>query len=305
MRMHEYSFSDIEKAVGSETGLGISVSNLLIRVHSRIAQVSENIYNLYAHYPVTLQPEYSDFSIRLYPARGLRRWFRAQVHFALDEFVPFKPLPLNQAYAFFEWGMNWCIAQYYNQSLILHAAVVEKNGKGLILPAAPGSGKSTLCAILVANGWRLLSDEMAIIDLQSGDLKALPRPISLKNQSIDLLKHLSPHTFFSPTTHDTNKGSVAHMQVDQSAVDAAGCTPAWFVIPRYAAAQEVNLEPMTPGVALMSGVENSFNYSVLGLPAFRILSQLLTRLPAYRFSYSETADALNTFNQLAASVSES
>ena len=65
MRMNEYSFSDIEKAVSSDSGLGIYVSNLLIRVHSEIAQVSENIYNLYAHYPVALQPEYSDFSIRL------------------------------------------------------------------------------------------------------------------------------------------------------------------------------------------------------------------------------------------------
>jgi predicted ATPase len=30
----------------------------------------------------------------------------------------------------------------------------------VILPAPPGSGKSTLCAALVTRGWRLLSDEL-------------------------------------------------------------------------------------------------------------------------------------------------
>jgi predicted ATPase len=46
---------------------------------------------------------------------------------------------------------------------MLHAAVVEKNGKALILPALPGSGKSTLSAALAMNGWRFLSDEFTMI----------------------------------------------------------------------------------------------------------------------------------------------
>jgi predicted ATPase len=33
--------------------------------------------------------------------------------------------------------------------------VVERDGHALILPAMPGSGKSTLTAALVQRGWRL------------------------------------------------------------------------------------------------------------------------------------------------------
>jgi len=301
MRMREHAFADIEQAIRSKQGLGLQIANIRVRVHSVLPQLAENIYNLYSHYPVELNPAYSDFFIRIYPAGGLRRWFRAQVHFALDEFVPFKPLPLNQAFAFFEWGLNWCVAQYMNNALILHAAVVEKNGKAAILPAPPGSGKSTLCAILVASGWRLLSDEMAIINLQNGELQPLPRPVSLKNESIELIKSFAPSCYVSPTTHDTNKGSVAHMQVPQASAQAANQTsqPAWFILPSYTPRASASLQAMTPGIALMAAIENAFNYSVQGAPAFHALTGLLSRLPAYRFVYSEINDALNTFSRLA------
>jgi len=302
MKMREHAFATIEQAIASKHGLGIQIASLWVRVHSQIAQVAQNIYNLYSYYPTEINPGYSDFSVHVSPAKGLRRWFRAQVHFSLDEFIPFKPLPLNQAYAFFEWGLNWCVAQYLHKDLILHAAVVEKNGKAAILPAPPGSGKSTLCALLVASGWRLLSDEMAIIDLQTSQLKPFPRPISLKNESIEIMQQFAKDSFISPTTHDTNKGNVAHMQVPRQSAEAAlqSSSAGWFILPNYVPKAGARLQPMTPGLALMAAIENSFNYSVQGAQGFYTLTRLLSTLPAYRFSYSDNSEAIKIFAQLAA-----
>ena len=97
----------------------------------------------------------------------------------------FNPLPAEQAFPLLEWGLNWCVATQCHQYLILHAAVLERGGRALIMPAPPGSGKSTLCAALVARGWRLFSDELALIEIGGGQIVPLPRPISLKNESID------------------------------------------------------------------------------------------------------------------------
>jgi HprK-related kinase A len=106
---------------------------------------------------------------------------RPQVLFRLDGVVPFRSLPLRHAVPIFEWGLNWCIVSRANNYLIIHAAAIEKGGHVAIMPGVPGSGKSTLTAGLVNRGWRLLSDEMALISLTDGSVTPLVRPISLEN----------------------------------------------------------------------------------------------------------------------------
>src|SRR3546814_19883114 len=91
-----------------------------------------------------------------------------------------------------EWGLNWCIGLHGHRYLIIHAAAIERNGLAFILPGAPGSGKSTLTAFLVHHGWRLLSDQQALVSLQDRRLPALTPPIGLTNRPIDLTAVLLP-----------------------------------------------------------------------------------------------------------------
>src|SRR3546814_415588 len=136
---------------------------------------------------------------------------------------------LGQALPMLEWGLNWCIGAHGHQFLIIHAAVIERNGLAAILPGAPGPGKSTLTACLVHNGWRLLSDEMALVSLQDGGLTALARPISLKNRSIDLIADILPNAALSARSEDTVKGAVALLKPPTTSVErvAEPARPAW------------------------------------------------------------------------------
>lgn len=61
--------------------------------------------------------------------------------------------------------------------LNIHAGVVGDGDGCLLLPAAAGSGKSTLCALMMARGYHLLSDEVAL--LQRGSLHVVPVPLAL------------------------------------------------------------------------------------------------------------------------------
>lgn len=49
------------------------------------------------------------------------------------------------------------------QLLVLHAAVLEKNGKAVAFSGGPGSGKSTLSALLLKSGAGVLADNIAAI----------------------------------------------------------------------------------------------------------------------------------------------
>ena len=55
-----------------------------------------------------------------------------------------------------------------NQFLLLHAGAVERGGGAVLLPAQPGSAKSTLAAALACSGFRLLSDQFGVVSLDDG-----------------------------------------------------------------------------------------------------------------------------------------
>jgi HprK-related kinase A len=272
----------------------------LSRIRTSIAGVIEGIALLYADYPIGLSEEFADFHIALTRPGGLRRWYRPQVNFELDGAAPFKPLPLDQALPFLEWGLNWCIGLHAHRFLIIHAAALERGGRAAILPGPPGAGKSTLTAFLVHNGWRLLSDELALVRLDDGHVTPLARPISLKNQSIDLIAQLLPGAVLSRKAHDTAKGTVALLKAPGEAIRrvAETAAPAWVVFPRFAAGAAARLEPRSKADILIELGENAFNYSIHGERGFEVLSSLVDRCDCYTFTYSKLDEALELFEAM-------
>ncbi len=67
--------------------------------------------------------------------------------------------------------------------LPLHSAAVEREGVGLLLPAASGRGKTTLALELAARGYRYLSDEFAPICLATGQVLPYPRPLQVSAEA--------------------------------------------------------------------------------------------------------------------------
>jgi HprK-related kinase A len=283
-------------------GLRLRTGPALIAVRSKLPAVRAGVALHYAEHGVEDAASFADFHISVDRPRDLRRWFQPQVVFRFDGQSPFTPLPGNQGFPMLEWGMNWCLSSHLHRFLIIHAAVVERRGRALILPAPPGSGKSTLCAGLVWRGWRLLSDELTLIDPATGLVTPVPRPVSLKNASIDVIRAFAPDACFGPVVHETTKGSVAHFRPPADAVQRAADTarPAWVVLPRYVAGAETRLVPISRARAVASLAENAFNYHVHGLRGFETLTALVEPSSAFNFSYSRLDEAVATFDRLAA-----
>ena len=271
------------------------------RLRSEVPAVAEGLALLYADYPRLGAQDFCDFTLDLHRVSGLRRWVRPQVQIVYDGTPVFEPLPLGHAFPLLEWTLNWCISTHAFEHLTLHAAVVERGGRAAILPAPPGSGKSTLCAALVHRGWRLLSDEMALVLLGDGRLSPLVRPVSLKNRSLEIIRQFAPAAVLSDETHDTSKGTVAHMKVAREQVLRMDETaqPAWVVFPRWVADAPARLEPRARADAFLELGRNAFNYGTLGGAGFDALADLVARCGCYDFSYSRLDDAIAVFDRLA------
>ncbi|AVR94763.1 HprK-related kinase A [Pseudoduganella armeniaca] len=284
-------------------GIRLGTGRFTTCLRSAIPSVADGIHLLYADYPLRPADGFADFHLQLTRPRNLRRWLGPQVTLLYDGRSLFKPLPLDQAFPMFEWGLNWCVSSRANRYLIVHAAVIEKGGRAAILPAPPGSGKSTLCAALVGRGgWRLLSDELTLLRLDDGEIVPLPRPISLKNGSIDVIRDYVPDSVMSRPVTDTVKGTVAHVRAPAASVARAADTarPAWVVFPRYEASAALQAVPLARGDTFMQLAGNCFNYSLLGAEGFTALAGLVEQSAGLRFTYSVLDEALAYFDALAA-----
>lgn len=247
------------------------------------------------------QTDFADFHVEVRRAPGLRGWLKPQVIFLLDGLVPFRPLPKAQSFAMLEWGLNWCIASHCHQYLMIHAAVIERDGLAAILPAPPGSGKSTLTAALVQRGWRLCSDELTLLRPEDGEVVPLARPVNLKNTSIEVIRRFAPGVVIGPEIRDTLKGRVAHVKpvAEHVARVDVRARPRWIVFPRWQAGAAPTLAPQPRAQAFIQLAENAFNYSMLGEKGFATLGDTIDRCECLSFCYGELDDAVAVFDRLA------
>jgi HprK-related kinase A len=288
-------------------GLLLHTGPFNVRLRSDEPQLIQTLQQLYQYHRLAdPQAELIDFTLNLLRPRGIRRWWRPQVVLHTDAHTPFEPFRLDHAFPLFEWSLNWVIAMQAHQFLMLHSAVVEKDGVALIMPALPGSGKSTLCAALMLRGWRLLSDEFGLIRAQDPDtlLHPLPRPVPLKNQSIEVIRQFSEQAVLGPTFPATRKGDVAHLMASRESQLHAGKTavPGWFLFPRYQQDQAMHLEQLGRGTAFLKVSSNCFNYKLQGARGFRAIASLVDRCPAFFLRYSDLDAAIEQIERFHAGL---
>jgi HprK-related kinase A len=269
----------------------VRVGPISFRVGSAWRAPVDALKQLYADYPGA--DGVPDYTVRLEPDKPWRWLIRPSVAIRGDHILPDAlPLPLVQGLLAAEMGMNLQLALGERRYLLLHAASVEKDGKGLILTGESGSGKSTLSALLGANGWRFMGDEFVLIEPETGAMLPFPRPVSLKNASITALEAVLPDGRFGTRLIGTPKGDIRHLKPDLSAIAAMDtpATPRLILFPRFGFDAAVRDVP--PGEAFVRLTQASTNYTTLGERGFDALTRLVTTVRAKAIDYPDTATAL-------------
>ena len=271
-----------------------------VKLKSDMEDLVGLIQCLYGDCRLEASSSLADFHLQLNRPRNLRRFYRPQARFLIDGQSPFSPFPVDHAFALFEWGLNWSVATYAHQFLMLHSAVVEKNGKAVLLPAWPGSGKSTLCAALVYRGWRLLSDEFGLIRPDSDAMTPFPRCIPLKNESIAIMSDFAPQAVMGPVFPKTRKGDVAHLKPPSESMQRSSelATPRFVIFPRYSPGKQATLRPLAKARAFMKLAGNAFNYELLGESGFRTVASLTHACDTFLFHYDDLNKAVQTLDRL-------
>jgi len=293
MRIGDLATPELRRRLAGE-GLGLEFGGARARVRSDVPALAETIRTVYGAFPTADPDGFFDVTARLARPPGLRRYVRAQVSFWLDGERPFEPFPADTHLPLLEWGLNWAIAHRLNRHLLLHAGVVERNGRAVLLPALPGSGKSTLTAALANRGFRLLSDEFGVVRLSDAALLPLLRPTALKNESIEVMRRFAPDAVLGPAFPKTRKGTVAHLAPSAESVAKRNvpARPALILFPNFTRGAGIELEPIPKARAFLKLSTNSFNYELLGAEAFDAVTKLVSECECHRLRFGDLEQAV-------------
>lgn len=194
-----------------------------------------------------------------------------------------------------EWAINWHIMLYHPRFYQIHAGVVEVDGQGVILPASPGSGKTTLTAGLVRSGWRYLSDEFALIDPDDLKLRAYPKALCLKEGSFPVIDAMGLQTSRRRDYQKGQKGRVTFVKPFELNGDRIGgrCPVRFVIFPKYAEGQRARLTEISRAEAVLRLNEVSFNFAKFRSAGVRIMADVVRDARVYELAAGELDETVD------------
>jgi len=292
VKLSDLSVSEFRQRLAGD-GVVVETGPFTFGLNVHLPELADGIRLLYGDFRLG-DAARLDFRLRVRPRRTLASLGRYAEVF-IDGRLVFAPFPRRAAMPNIEWALNWWIYNFAHRYLMIHAGVVARGGDALLLSGVPGSGKSTLCAALALAGWRLLSDELALLEPDGLALRATARPIALKNESIDIIRARAPGWAFGPLAPDTHKGTIAHMKPPAASVAdvAMPAAPRWVVFPKFDAQAQTHLAPLAKSRAFMELAENAFSYRAKGQVGFHQLADLIDSCDCYSLPFASLGAALD------------
>jgi hypothetical protein len=176
-----------------------------------------------------------------------------------------------------------------------HAAMVAHGDRGVMLCAPRECGKSTLAAYLVAQGFDLLTDEPALLDLDSWSVAPLRLPFNLKEGSWPILRHLWPQLDCSPV-HLRSDGAKIRMaypsQTARQDCPSQSRRLTQIVFPHYAPSSPAEVESLSPLDMLRLLSEGGMLLAKhFAQTEFETFLQSVLRTPAYQIQYASLEEA--------------
>ncbi|MGE3782198.1 MAG: PqqD family peptide modification chaperone [Alphaproteobacteria bacterium] len=132
----------------------------------------------------------------------------------------------------------------------LHAGVVGTGTSCILLPAAAGSGKSSLTVALVDHGFLYFSDEIALIEPGTFRVPPVPLAMCIKDSGWDLISRYYPQLLSLPVHVRIDEKVIRYIPPPPNTLKGAAVPVSHIIFPRYDRDAETRLEPIDRSAAL-------------------------------------------------------
>jgi hypothetical protein len=195
-----------------------------------------------------------------------------------------------------EWDVIHFLVEKGGSTLSVHAAVLSKDGKGVVIIGPSFAGKSTLATGLWRNGWSLLSDDLVFLDADQRMAFPAPRRVSLRNESRGIVgEALWNEIAATESCVRTHKGLFFHPHevVGSERLESTPVNAIFFLARREAklgSAEKIRLNPAKSALALLP-----YAFNIRELPFIEGMEKLrpiCENIPTYDLGRGELGEMI-------------
>lgn len=181
--------------------------------------------------------------------------------------------------------------------MTVHASALTNGRKTLLISAGPGSGKTTMAALLQNRGYQMVSDDFVAIDRYSIHAWPFPLAMSVKQGAMELLSSLYPDLEQQPLTHISPEKKVRYLypEINQESVKRTFPVKE-FIFIQYNKTVDFEWEKLDQRNAVKLLFDQSWISPADGIAP--VLLNQLDRWSFYRLTYSDNQKALDAITNL-------
>ncbi len=280
-----------------ETERHFSIGVIDVSLRSNLEALVEEYASLYGPY-TSGSPTEDSIPVSIHARRRIaNRWGPFRIQGDDEDWIEVGRH--HQVLPHLEWMVNWGVIRRRHDLVQIHAATLERDGKALILPGEPGSGKTTLAAGLLKRGWSYLSDEFALIEPGTGRVQPFPRAMCVKEPSFAVMRRLGVPLRCEKPYQKATKGRVAFLNPLDVRPDAVG-SPAvvrWVVFPRFVSGAQPRQVELPRSRAVFDLARQCFNLHMFQGRGVSVLAALIRRASCHRMISGDieaTCDLIET-----------
>ena len=181
---------------------------------------------------------------------------------------------------------------YFN----LHAAALVKDSRGILIPGSQHCGKTTLSLELIKHGFRLLSDDLAIIDRKTLEVMPFPRALNIREHSLPLISDFKDHLV---SRREFEIADEKRWFLDLKEFSGASFIPTSIIFPQLTPAEAPSLEPFSRTRALLELLRQAMAPFLPGLPQpddssnFDVASRLVQHASTYTLKVGDITETID------------
>lgn len=179
--------------------------------------------------------------------------------------------------------------------MTVHASAITNGRKTMLFSASPGSGKTTIAALLKANGYQLISDDFVPVDRENFHAFPFPVAMSVKKGSMEMLSSHYPDLENAALNYITDEKVVKYLPIRNETTNMIFPVQE-FIFVRYDPSVEIDCEKLEPIDGIKRLLEETW-VSPLKDHVKSFFEQIAGK-SFYKLTYSNNQKAIERITQL-------